>query len=208
LQLIAGELEPALGSSITIKGLDVTAESAGARRKHGLCCVPEERLGHAAVPSMSLTENVLLTAHHRFPMTTLGLLRNSSGKQFTKKIIDEFNVQCSGPDALASSLSGGNLQKFIVGREILQSPDVLVVSQPTWGVDAGAAAAIHEALHALAATGSAVLVISQDLDELMRLCDRLCALCAGRLSQAYPTQSVTVQQVGLLMGGASLEATA
>ena len=208
LRLIAGELAPTGGSSIAVKGLDVTAAGAGSRRKHGLCCVPEERLGHAAVPSMTLTENVLLTAHHRMPMTSFGLLGKASSRRFAKQIIEQFNVQCSGPDAMASSLSGGNLQKFIVGREILQIPDVLVVSQPTWGVDAGAAAAIHKALRAMAENGSAVLLISQDLDELMHLCDRISALCAGRLSDAYSTNAVTVQQVGLLMGGATLEASA
>ena len=207
LRLIAGEVMPSGGSSIVVKGLDITNSGAGVRRTQGLCCVPEERLGHAAVPSMSLTENVLLTAHHRMSMTSLGLVSKAASRRFANEIIEKFNVQCSGPDAMASSLSGGNLQKFIVGREILQNPDVLVVSQPTWGVDAGAAAAIHKALRALAASGSAVLVISQDLDELMQLCDRISALCAGRLSQTYPTSEVTVQQVGLLMGGAALEAS-
>ncbi|MEE9332483.1 MAG: ABC transporter ATP-binding protein [Granulosicoccaceae bacterium] len=208
LRLIAGEVMPVEPSSIVVNGLNVTTAGAGARRQHGLCCVPEERLGHAAVPSMSLTENVLLTAHHRMPMTSYGLVSQAAGRRFAATIIEQFNVQCSGPDAMASSLSGGNLQKFIVGREILQNPDVLVVSQPTWGVDAGAAAAIHKALRALAESGSAVLLISQDLDELMHLCDRISALCAGRLSDAYATNAVTVQQVGLLMGGATLEASA
>ncbi len=208
LQLIAGELPAGPNSSIQVNGRDVISIGAGERRSLGLCCVPEERLGHAAVPSMSLADNVLLTAHHRLPMTRLGLLKKASSRQFAAQIIEQFNVQCTGPEALASSLSGGNLQKFIVGREILQKPDVLVVSQPTWGVDAGAAADIHRALQKLAESGSAVLLISQDLDELMRICDRISALCAGRLSKAYATQSVTAQQVGLLMGGASLEATA
>ena len=116
-----------------------------------------------------------------------------------------FNVQCHGPYAQAASLSGGNLQKFIVGREILQSPHVLVISQPTWGVDAGAAAAIHEAIRQLADEGAAVVLISQDLDELMQSTDRIGALCAGRLSAFHATDSITVQQVGLLMGGESIE---
>ena len=127
-------------------------------------------------------------------------------KAFARQIIKTFNVQCQGPQALASSLSGGNLQKFIVGREILQSPRVLVIAQPTWGVDAGAAAAIHKAIRDLASQGAAILMISQDLDELMLATDRIAALCAGRLSPLYPTSEVTVQQVGLLMGGEVLEA--
>ena len=110
-------------------------------------------------------------------------------------------MKCNGRNAQANSLSGGNLQKFIVGREILQAPGVLVVSQPTWGVDAGAAAAIQEALIALAEGGSAVLVISQDLDELMMISNRIAAICAGVLSETIPTSEASVEQIGLLMGG-------
>ena len=103
---------------------------------------------------------------------------------------------------LARSLSGGNLQKFVVGREVLQNPGVLVVSQPTWGVDAGAAAAIHQALITLAANGAAVLVISQDLDELLMLTDRLAVINVGVLSDPLVTASASVEEIGLLMGGA------
>ena len=166
--------------------------------------MPEERLGHAAVPSMSLTENVFLTGHHVKRLRVMGLTSRGRCRAFTREVIETFNVQCNGPSSIASSLSGGNLQKFIVGREILQNPKVLIVSQPTWGVDAGAAAAIHKALLTLAQNGSAVLVISQDLDELMMITDRLGALCAGVLSPFYRTADVSVQDVGLLMGGENL----
>ncbi len=191
---------------LQLNGEDVGQLDAGARRRVGLCCVPEERLGHAAVPSMTLIENVFLTAHHRKPLRLLGMMSAWRCRKFANEVIETFNVQCNGPSSLASSLSGGNLQKFIVGREILQSPKVFVVSQPTWGVDAGAAAAIHKALLALANTGSAVLVVSQDLDELMMISDRIGALCAGVLSPFYRTADVTVQDVGLLMGGEQLTA--
>ena len=107
---------------------------------------------------------------------------------------------------LAGSLSGGNLQKFIVGREVMQKPGVLVVSQPTWGVDAGAAAAIHRALLALAAQGAAVLVISQDLDELLAIADRLAVINQGSLSAARPAAEVSVEEIGLMMGGVHGEA--
>jgi simple sugar transport system ATP-binding protein len=101
-------------------------------------------------------------------------------------------------------LSGGNLQKFIIGRELTQQPEILIVSQPTWGVDAGAAQTIHRALRDLAAKGAAVLIISQDLDELMEMTDRIGAICGGRLSCFYPTMDMTVEKVGLLMAGVSL----
>jgi len=204
LQVIAGEVRLFDDQSININGSAVGRKSPGVRRSMGLCCVPEERLGHAAIPTMSLHENAFLTAHHRTNLRTLGLISHKKSKRFANKVIDSFNVQCKNSASLAGSLSGGNLQKFIVGREIEQQPSVIVVSQPTWGVDAGAATAIHRALQSMAKAGAAVLVISQDIDELMLITDRIGALCAGRLSALYPTQTITVQQVGLLMGGAAL----
>ncbi|HEY2890101.1 MAG TPA: ABC transporter ATP-binding protein, partial [Dongiaceae bacterium] len=108
--------------------------------------------------------------------------------------------------AQARSLSGGTLQKFIVGREIMQQPGVLVVSQPTWGVDAGASAAIQQALLDLAAAGAAVLVISQDLDEIFSICDRVAVIAGGRLSPARPVGQVTIEEIGLMMGGTHPEA--
>ena len=111
-------------------------------------------------------------------------------------------MRTPGPANVARSLSGGNLQKFVIGREIMQAPDVLVVNQPTWGVDALAAASIRQALLDLAAGGAAVIVISQDLDELMEISDRFCALNGGRLSAPRPTLGLTVEDIGLMLGGA------
>ena len=204
--LIAGEMRLANGEAIRLDGRGIGQLDAGKRRSLGLCTVPEERLGHAAVPTMTLAENAFLTGHHRRPLRRLGLYSGAASRRFAAEIIERFDVRCNGPSSLAGSLSGGNLQKFVVGREILQAPGVLVVSQPTWGVDAGAAAVIHAALRELAAAGSAVLVVSQDLDELMALTDRIGALCAGRLSAFHPTASVGAREVGLLMGGEALAA--
>ena len=110
---------------------------------------------------------------------------------------------CAAPsaDPKASALSGGNLQKFVMGREIDRAPGVLVVNQPTWGVDAGAARTIRQALVDLARAGSAVLMISQDLDEIFEIADRIAVLSDGRLSPAFPAESMTADQIGLLMGG-------
>jgi len=204
LQVLSGERLSKSNDSLFINDQPMTALDAGERRRAGLCCVPEERLGHAAVPSLSLRENTFLTAHKRHPLRFAGLISHRKSRALANEIISTFNVQCDGPESLASSLSGGNLQKFIVGREILQKPRVLVISQPTWGVDAGAALAIHEAIRQLAQQGAAILLISQDLDELMQYTDRIGALCAGRCSDFYPTTSITLQQVGVLMGGERL----
>jgi simple sugar transport system ATP-binding protein len=201
LLALDGEMPVERDHAILIDGVPAGRLNAARRRALGLCCVPEERNGHAAVPEFSLVDNTILSALHRKNLLTSGLLRIADATDFAKDIVKQFDVRTAGVGAAAGSLSGGNLQKFIVGREILQKPGVLIVSQPTWGVDAGAAATIHRALLALAAEGSAVLVISQDLDELLAITDRLTVINLGTLSNAIPTAGVSVEEIGLLMGG-------
>ncbi len=176
------------------------------RRKAGLCCVPEERHGHAAVPDFSLSDNAVLTARHRQNLVRGGMVHAGASKEFTDEVIARFGVKATGAGALAGSLSGGNLQKFIMGREILQIPEVLVVSQPTWGVDAGAAEFIHQALVDMAQAGSAIVVISQDLDELLDLCDSLAVINEGALSAPMAVKDASIDEIGLLMGGIHGEA--
>jgi simple sugar transport system ATP-binding protein len=168
----------------------------------GILSAPEERLGHAAVPDMSLTENALLTGAAREGLDRGGMLDWSAARRFADRIIETFDVRTPGPANAARSLSGGNLQKFVIGREVLQRPELLVVNQPTWGVDASAAAAIRQALLDLAENGAAIVVISQDLDELMEISDRFAALNEGRLSDPRPAQGLTVEEIGLMLGGA------
>jgi len=201
LSALSGEELADRPDAVHIDDVPVGNMSAGARRQLGLCCVPEERNGHGAVPAMDLVENVVLSAHHRLGLLILGFIRAGEAGGFAERVVQEFDVRTPGIGHAAGSLSGGNLQKFIVGREILQAPGVLVVSQPTWGVDAGAAATIHQALADLAAAGAAVLVISQDLDELMAITDRLAVINVGVLSNALETAKATVEELGLLMGG-------
>ncbi|MET3898247.1 ABC-type uncharacterized transport system ATPase subunit [Devosia sp. UYZn731] len=201
LDALSGEVLGEDKDAITIDGFPLGLLDTTGRRKHGLCAVPEERNGHAAVGDFSLSDNSILTARNRLHMVMLGLINSGAAKTYTGKVIADFAVKALGPGSTAGSLSGGNLQKFIMGREILQRPTVLVVSQPTWGVDAGAAAAIHQALVDLAAEGSAIVVISQDLDELLALCDTLAVINAGQLSQAQKVGEISVEEIGLLMGG-------
>jgi len=203
------ELQNVLGGETVIKnnaviklnGINVGAQNAMKRREHGLCAVPEERNGHGAVGDFSLTDNAVLTARDRQNMVRLGMISAMKSKSFTKDVIDEYKVMTTGHGATASSLSGGNLQKFIMGREIMQVPDVLVVSQPTWGVDAGAASAIHQALIDLAAGGAAIVIISQDLDELLALSDKIAVMNEGELSDVKNIDEISIEEIGLLMGG-------
>lgn len=201
LGALSGELRSA-PRMVTLDGVAVGAKGPGERRRMGLLTAPEERLGHAAAPDMSLTENAALTAADRKQIVKSGFLDWGRARGFAKEIIARFDVRTPGTENAARSLSGGNLQKFVIGREVMQDPQVLVVNQPTWGVDAAAAAVIRQALLDLAAGGAAVIVISQDLDELMEVSDRFAALNEGRLSEIRPAKGLTVDEIGLMMGGA------
>ena len=201
LAALSGERRSAR-DTIRLAGQPIGRHSPAQRRKLGLLTAPEERLGHAAAPNMSLTENAVLTAAQRQSLAARGFLRWPKARAFTQTIIDRFDVRTPGTETAARALSGGNLQKFVIGREVLQEPSVLIVNQPTWGVDAAAAAAIRQALLDLAANGAAVLVISQDLDELIEISDRFGALIDGTLSDIRPTQSLTLEAIGLMLGGA------
>jgi simple sugar transport system ATP-binding protein len=173
------------------------------RRDIGLTFVPEERLGRGAVPALSLTDNALLTGA-RAGMVSNGLINKRMAREFARDTIDKFQVKCGGEQAAASSLSGGNLQKFIVGRETKLAPKMMVVAQPTWGVDIGAAQMIRQALIDLRDGDVALLVISEELDELFMICDRIAVLAQGRLSPTFATSELTREQVGVLMTGVTV----
>ena len=201
LAALSGEAPSAPGA-VLLKGQGVGAMGPNARRALGLLCAPEERLGHAAAPDMTLIENGALTAALRKRLVAGGFVRWPAARRFAEEVIAAFDVRTPGPEVAARALSGGNLQKFVIGREVLQAPEVLVVNQPTWGVDAAAAAAIRQALLDLAAKGAAVIVISQDLDEVMEVADSFAALNEGRLSDPVPTKGLTIERIGLMLGGA------
>jgi len=197
--VLSGEDPRAAPGSVTLFGKDISRASPMRRRKLGLNSVPEERLGRGAVPTMSLALNTLLT--RKDAVGPGGWLRMAGVIDMTSELIEKFKVKAGGPHALAKSLSGGNLQKFIVGREIDAEPKVLLVSQPTWGVDVGAAAQIRGELLALRDAGCAVLVVSEELDELFEVCDRLMVMAQGRLSPSLPTAEATVEKLGSWMSG-------
>ena len=200
LAVLSGEEIIAEPPAIRLGGRAVGGLRPDARRALGLCFVPEERLGRGAVPRLSLSLNGLLTGH-RLGMVGRGLIRFGAARSFADSCIRQFQVKCGGPQAEARSLSGGNLQKFIVGREILGGPRLLILGQPTWGVDVGAAQFIRQSLIDLRNAGVAVLVISEELEELFEICDRLAVIFQGRLSPAVPTAETNVERIGLWMTG-------
>ncbi len=201
LAALSGEQLCEHADTIGIEGQDAGHLGPRRRRRLGLAFVPEERLGHGAVPEMSLADNALLTGYDRQDLLARGSIMFSRTRDYAQRIVQSFQVVTGGIGAHAGSLSGGNLQKFIIGRELLQQPKVLVVAHPTWGVDAGAAAAIHTALLDLARQGTAILVVSQDLDELLHISDRIAVLSAGRMSETMVTAEADIGRIGMLMGG-------
>src|SRR5690606_19777505 len=184
---------------IRVAGKPAGRLNPGQRRALGLHFVPEERLGRGAVPTMGLAHNMLLTRSDAVGKG--GWLSIKKLEEHAADIIQRFGVKAGGPNAPARSLSGGNLQKFIVGREIDANPKLLVISQPTWGVDVGAAAQIRSEILALRDAGCAVLVVSEELDELFEICDRLHVIAKGRLSPSIDRAEATVAQIGEWMSG-------
>jgi general nucleoside transport system ATP-binding protein len=199
---LSGERLSTSGGSIVIDGKAAGGLNVNDRRRMGAAFVPEERLGHGTAPRMKLSENALLTGHAASGMVKRGFINKLATLAYVDRTTKSFDVRKAKRDPEAVSLSGGNLQKFVVGREILRNPGILVVSQPTWGVDAGAAAVIRQALVDLAGRGSAVLVISQDLDELTEIADRIAVMFHGKLSAPLEAAQATRERLGLLMGGA------
>ncbi|WP_218110436.1 ABC transporter ATP-binding protein [Ostreibacterium oceani] len=167
----------------------------------GISYVPEERLGHGAVSDMNLVENTLLTATTTQQLAKGGWLLTKKATTFAHKVMASYSIKAQSEKTLASELSGGNLQKFIVGREIEQAPKVILAAQPTWGVDVGAACQIQQTLIDLAKSGCAILVISQDLDEVFAIANRVSVIYDGQLSPSYPTSILTGKDIGLMMLG-------
>ena len=198
---IKGDLEP---STIEMFDQSVTRKGVIERRDLGFSFVPEERLGRGAVPSMTLSQNSLLTAFKK-GMLKNGFIQDDVVTEFTDKCIGDFSVKASGTGATANSLSGGNLQKFLVGRELLLEPKLLFLSQPTWGVDVGSANEIRQKLISLRDSGVGILIISEELEELFEITDRMYVLRSGRISTSMKTSEVSPDQIGEYMIGEERE---
>jgi len=201
LALLSGEDPRAPTGTVNLFGASIGGTNARQRRDRGLHFVPEERLGRGAVPTLGLAHNMLLTRPDGGAVRRGGWIDTRRIREMASHVIANFNVKAGGPGAAARSLSGGNLQKFIVGREIDAGPKLLIVAQPTWGVDVGAAAQIRNALLRLRDEGCALLVVSEELDELFEICDRLHVIAKGRLSPSIPTAQASVERIGEWMSG-------
>lgn len=207
--VISGEVPSDQTRNIAIRGHEVGKLTINQRRKMGASFVPEERLGHGAVSEFQLSDNMLLARHKSDDVAfqrlgQIGMVWREMVDKATKRVCDVMDVRKAEVDPRASSLSGGNLQKFIIGRELDRQPSLLVINQPSWGVDAGAASHIRQAIVDLAKSGSAILVISQDLDEVFELSDQVTVMFDGRLSKKMDAANITREEIGLLMAGVEM----
>ncbi|MEO0498364.1 MAG: ABC transporter ATP-binding protein [Pseudomonadota bacterium] len=196
---ISGE-RPVENEALELFGEPSGKRSITARRRAGAAFVPEERLGHGSVPTASLSDNIVLSrGRSEARLGGAGFLRWGTARRWKDRIVEQFDVRKGGPDPAAGSLSGGNLQKFLVGREFDSSPRLLVINQPTWGVDAGAAAHIRKSIVEHARGGAGVLIISQDLDEIFEVADRVAVLAEGHLSHFMAAADTDREDIGLLL---------
>ena len=192
IDLINGEL-PACNGAVYLEGLNVSNLHPQMRRRAGIACLPVDRLGQSAVATYSLEQNYLLTASATEKSV---LIDWKKIRACTEKICTGFNVVAPDTRVAAKSLSGGNMQKFLVGRELSQARKLLVCYNPTWGIDLGSARQILQAIVDQRDAGLAVILISEDLDELMSVSDRIGALCGGRMSPTAKTIDVSISQIG------------
>ena len=170
---------------------------------NGIAHIPEDRMGTGVSPSLSIAENLVLKSHRRAPISSHGVLRHDRILRNARDLIKRFAIAAPGPDTPARLLSGGNVQKVVLARELSSSPDVIVAANPTRGLDVGATEAVRSLLLEAAAAGVGILLISEDLDEILLLADRIAVMYEGRIVGVAPRSTADVQQLGLMMAGAS-----
>jgi simple sugar transport system ATP-binding protein len=198
--LVAGVLPPRSGT-IEVGGEMVADPSPRRMQALKVGRVPEDRLSTGMISSLSLAESMALPWITRPPFSRNGVLDRGAIRRFAESQIQAFDIRTSGPEARTGALSGGNLQKALLARELAMSPRLLVAAQPTRGIDIGATEFVHRQLLDLRARGGGVLLISEDLEELFALSDRIAVLYAGRVMADLPIESASVERVGLLMAG-------
>ncbi len=198
--LISGLIPPDSGT-LSLKGEAVDHADPAAMVRRGVARIPEDRHAAGLVGAMALWENLIAERYHDPAFQRFGVIRRGAARAHAREVIEAFDVRCPGPDARTQLLSGGNMQKLILGRTLAHGPDLILASQPTRGLDVGAVSYVHGRLLEARAAGAGVLVISEDLDEILALADAIAVIHHGRLTPALPHDRVSVRQLGLLMAG-------
>ena len=204
MEMLSGEAICENNDEILLDNIPIGSTNITSRRKLGIEPIPEERSLHATVPNLAMNHNTFLTYYYKYQNTknffSNFLINPQDSLEESNKIIKDNDVRCPEPNPLANQLSGGNLQKFILGRSMANDPKVAIFSQPTWGVDIGAATSIRQKLLNLSQKGKAIILISQDLEEIFELSDKVCVINNGVLSDILPVNEMSASDVGLLMG--------
>jgi len=203
-QVLSGEII-SKNNSIKLNNYPIGNLNPQQRREHLMAFSPEDRMEQAAIPQMKIFENVALNNFKTSNFFNKGLIDEKKIKEHSQKILSDFSVNTDNVELKSQFLSGGNLQKLILGRELITSPELLICFNPTWGLDVGAINYIHETLIKINEQKKSVILISTDTDELLKLSDKICVIYKGKLSKIMNTEDVTAEKLGLLMGGGNID---
>ncbi len=201
MEILLNENDYEFNGDIIFKNININKLSTFQRKSLSISYVTEQRLGHSAVPEMSLSENILLSMNHKTDFKKGDFINFDRINSYANDVIKNFNVDTPSFKVKAGKLSGGNLQKFIIGREIMSNPELLILSQPTWGIDAGSEAFIKKSLIELSQSGVSIIIISHDLDELLEVCHNIAVLYEGSLSKSLNVENIDITKLGKYMGG-------
>lgn len=188
--------------SILVNGEDMTHKSIRYKNTHGVSHIPEDRHKHGLVLDYNLAYNLVLQQYFEPSFSKAGFLKKDKMNAYADMLIEKYDIRSGqGRETITRSMSGGNQQKAIVAREIMKDPDILLAVQPTRGLDVGAIEYIHKQLVAQRDSGSAILLVSLELDEVMNLSDRILVIYEGAIVAELDPKETTVQELGLYMAG-------
>ena len=203
-QILSGEITSE-NNSILFNNKQIGKLNPQERRQYLLAFSPEDRMSQAAIPQLTIFENVALNNFKDSNFFKGGLINEKKIKEHSSKILSKFSVNTNNVELKSQFLSGGNLQKLIIGRELITSPELLICFNPTWGLDVGAINYIHETLIKINEQKKSIILISTDTDELLKLSDKICVIYKGKLSKIIDANDVTSEKLGLLMGGGEID---
>ena len=203
-QILSGEIITS-NTSIIFRNKEIAKLNPKQRREYLMAFSPEDRISQAAVPELKIYENVALNNFKSSNFFQKGLVNERKIKEHSKKILSDFSVNTDNVELKSQFLSGGNLQKLILGRELITAPELLICYNPTWGLDVGAINYIHETLIKINDQEKSTILISTDTEELLKLSDRIAVIYKGKLSKIMPSEEVTPEKLGVLMGGGSID---
>ena len=198
--VIMGVIKPFKGK-VTFKGEDITRSDSHARRFRGFAYIPDDRMAEGIVPNLSIKENILIGNHRKGMFLNRGLINDAAARKYAKKLVKSFNVDTSDIDKAVGKLSGGNIQKIVLARELSCEPTFILADKPTRGLDVGSQEYIRKVLLKERENGKAILLISEDLDETMVLSDRVAVIYEGQIMKTLKCQDATKDEIGLLMAG-------